>query len=148
MVSQLAGWEASDTLLLRLALAETELKLPAAKAHVQALKDRFAAARMRGDTTHRAEEVRYELQLAANPAAALAVAVANYKVQREPRDARALLEAAIATKDAAAAQPVRDWLQSSGFEDAHLRQLGAASSSPGGTQTLAPPASAKPERKP
>lgn len=127
VVKWLANWESSDSLLLRLALAETALKLAPAAVHVQALGDRFAAARARGDTTHRAEEARFELQLANNPAAALAVARANYQVQREPRDARVLLEAAIAAKDAAAAQPVRDWLQSSSFEDATLRRLGAAS---------------------
>lgn len=127
VVKWLAGWEASDGLLLRLALAETALKQPAAKAHVQALADRFAAAKVRGDTTHRAEEARYLLHLAGDPAAALSVAAANYKVQREPRDARVLLEASIATKDAGAAQPARDWLRASGFEDAHLRRLGSAS---------------------
>lgn len=139
VVKWLANWEASDGLLLRLALAETALKLPSAQAHVQALADRFAAARMRGDTTHLAEEARFELQLAGNAATALAAAAANYKVQREPRDARPLLEAAIAAKDAAAAQPVRDWLQSSGFEDAYLRQLAATSAQL--------PANAKPESK-
>jgi tetratricopeptide (TPR) repeat protein len=127
VVKWLANWESSDSLLLRLALAETALALPAAKAHVQALADRFAAARARGDTTHRAEEARFELHLAGNPAAAVAVAAANYRVQREPRDARALLEAAIAANDGAAAQPVRDWLRTSGFEDATLRRLGATS---------------------
>jgi len=127
VVKWLAGWEASDGLLLRLALAETALRQPAAKAHVQALADRFAAAKVRGDTTHRAEEARYLLHLAGDATTALAVAAANYQVQREPRDARVLLEAAIATKDAAAAQPVRDWLQASGFEGAHWRQLGSAS---------------------
>ena len=127
VVKWLAGWEASDGLLLRLALAETALEQPAAKAHVQALADRFAAAKLRGDTTHRAEEARYLLHLAGDPAAALAVAAANYRVQREPRDARVLLEAAIAARDAGAAQPARDWLRSSGFEDPHLRQLGLAS---------------------
>ena len=127
VVKWLAGWEASDGLLLRLALAETALKQPAAKAHVQALADRFAAAKVRGDTTHRAEEARYLMHLAGDPAAALTVAAANYRVQREPRDARVLLEASIATKDAGAAQPVRDWLRTSGFEDAHLRRLGSAS---------------------
>ena len=127
VVKWLANWEASDGLLLRLAMAETLLKLPAAKAHTQALADRFAAARMRSDTTHRAEEARFELQLRGNSAASLAVASANYQVQREPRDARALLEAAVAAGNIAAAQPVRDWLRTSGFEDAHLRQLGERS---------------------
>ncbi|MCY7387111.1 MAG: hypothetical protein LH481_03455 [Burkholderiales bacterium] len=141
VVKALANWEASDGLLLRLALAETVLKLPAAKAHVQALADRFAAAKVRGDTTHRAEEARFQLHLGGNAADALTIAAANYQVQREPRDARPLLEAAIAARNPAAAQPVRDWLKSSGFEDAHLRQLVEASA--------APPLSApKPEAKP
>jgi len=146
VVKWLAGWEASDGLLLRLALAETALKQPAANAHVQALADRFAAAKVRGDTTHRAEEARYHLHLAGNTAAALALASANYQVQREPRDARVLLEAAIAAKDAGAAQPVRDWLQASGFEDAHLRQLGLASAKvqPG----MPAPQPGKPEARP
>jgi tetratricopeptide (TPR) repeat protein len=158
VVKQLASWEASDGLLLRLALAETELKLPAAKAHVQALKDRFEAAKVRGDTTHRAEEARYLLQLANDPATSLAVAAANYLVQREPRDARPLLEAAIAAKDSVAAKPVRDWLQSSGFDDARMKQLGAASAKapnivkPVGPSPAVPakplPGAAKPEARP
>ncbi len=149
VVKQLGRWETSDGLLLRLALAETTLKLPAAEAHVKALHDRFAAAKVRGDTTHRAEEARYELHLAGNAAASVIVAAANYKVQREPRDARALLEAAIAARDAAAAQPVRDWLKSSGFEDAHLRKLGEASaqgvSSPATSSATSPAAQAVPK---
>ncbi len=146
VVKWLAGREASDGLLLRLALAETALKLPAARSHGQALADRFAAARARGDTTHRAEEARYLLHLAGDAPAALAVASANYWVQREPRDARVLLEAAIAAKDAAAARPVRDWLETSGFEDAPMRRLGALSAQ-AGPGAPAPP-SAKPQGKP
>ena len=146
VVKALSGREASDGLLLRLALAGTALELPAAKAHVQALADRFAAARARGDTTHRAEEARFQLHLAGNATAALAVAAANYREQREPRDARVLLEAAIAAKDAGAAQPVRDWLKSSGFEDARLRQLGAMSAQAGSVAS-APP-SGQPGTKP
>ena len=141
VVKALANWEASDGLLLRLALAETALKLPAAKAHVQALADRFAAAKVRGDTTHRAEEARFQLHLAGNATEALTIAAANYQVQREPRDARPLLEAAIAARNSAVAQPVRDWLKSSGFEDAHLRQLGEASAA-------LQPSTPKPEAKP
>jgi len=133
----LSSWEASDPLLLRLAEAETLLQAPAAKAHVQALDDRFAAAKLRGDTTHRAEEARFQLRLRKNPALALQLAAANYQVQKEPRDLRVLLEAALAAGDAAAAKPGRDWLQSTGFEDARIRTLAA--------QTLqVPPASKNP----
>ncbi len=123
VVKALEKWESSDGLLLRLALAETQLASPKAAAHTQALADRFAAARQRQDTTHRAEEARFLLYLKRDTAQALEIAAANYQIQREPRDARILLEAAVAARDARAAQPVRDWLQSSGFEDAHLRSL-------------------------
>lgn len=124
VLKELAGWEVSDGLLLRLAEAEAALKLPGAGRLAQFLEERFAAARQRGDTTHRAEEARYRLRLRGDAKEALRLAAENYAVQREPRDARILLEAAIAAQDAAAAQVVRDWLRSSGFEDARLRRLG------------------------
>jgi hypothetical protein len=123
VVAQLAAWESSDSLLLRLAEAEAALKRPGAARLAQLLEDRFAAARLRGDTTHRAEEARYRLRLRGETQQALRLAAENYAVQREPRDARILLEAAIAAKDAAAAQPVLDWLRTSGFQDARLQGL-------------------------
>jgi Tfp pilus assembly protein PilF len=127
VLKQLAGWEASDSLLLRLAEAEAALKLPGAARLAKMLDDRFAAARQRGDTTHRAEEARYQLRLRGDAMEALRLAAENYAVQREPRDARILLEASIAAGDAAAAKAARDWLASSGFEDARLRRMGQES---------------------
>jgi hypothetical protein len=127
VVRLLASWASADSLLLRLTEAEVQLKLPEAVRHKQVLTDRFAAARARGDTTHRAEEARFELRLRQDTATALRLAQENYAVQREPRDARVLLEAAIAAKDSASAQGVRDWMQRSGFEDARLRRLAQAS---------------------
>lgn len=127
VLKQLAGWEVSDGLLLRLAEAEASLKLPGAARLGKMLEDRFAAARQRGDTTHRAEEARYRLRLRGDAKEALRLAAENYRVQREPRDARILLEASIAAGDAAAAQVARDWLGSSGFEDARVRALGEKS---------------------
>ncbi len=123
VVKLLASWESSDGLLLRLAEAETLLKLPAAARHTQALADRFAAAGLRGDVTHRAEEARFELRLRGQAAKALALAQANYQVQREPRDARILLEAAVAARQPDSAQAALDWLRSSGFADPRLRSL-------------------------
>lgn len=129
VVQWLQAWEASDSLLLRLAEAEAALQLPAAARHRQMMADRFAAARARGDTTHRAEEARFELRLRQEAKTAVGLARDNYAVQREPRDARILLEAAIAAQDSASAQPARDWLSTSGFEDARMRRLGQASGS-------------------
>lgn len=127
VLKDLAGWEVSDGLLLRLAEAEAALQRPGAGRLAQLLEERFAAARLRGDTTHRAEEARYRLRLRGEPQQAVRLAAENYAVQREPRDARVLLEAAIAAGDAAAALPARDWLRRSGFEDARLRRLGQES---------------------
>ena len=122
----LAKWEASDPLLLRLAEAETLLGTSSAKAHVQSLEDRFVAANLRGDTTHRAEEARFQLRLRKNSTLAVQLAAANYQVQKEPRDLRVLLESALAAGDPAAAKPGRDWLLSTGFEDVRMRGLAAS----------------------
>ncbi|MCF8184998.1 MAG: hypothetical protein K9J43_08465, partial [Polynucleobacter sp.] len=124
VIEFLADWESSDTLLLRLAEAAALLKSADAERLSRMLDDRFAAARQRGDTTHRAEEARYYLHLRGDAPQALRLAAENYRVQREPRDARILLEAAIAAGDPVPAQAARDWLRSSGFEAERWRALG------------------------
>lgn len=122
-VALLREWTRSDVLLLRLTLAEQALAAPEFKAHAQALRERFAAAALRGDTLHRQEESRFQLRIERNPARALELAVANWAIQREPYDARILLEAAVAAKNPAAAQPVLDWLAKSRHEDPQLAAL-------------------------
>jgi hypothetical protein len=125
VVGLLKAWTRSDTLLLRLALAEKKLGMREAEAHVQALADRFAAAGLRGERLHMAEEARFLLDLKGNARAALAVAAENWKAQREPRDALVLLEAALAARDARPAEPAVKWLEGSGFESRRLRELAA-----------------------
>ncbi len=115
----------SDTLLLRLALAERDLGLPGAARHAQSLGERFAAAAARGERLHLAEEARYQLELHGDAKSALASAAENWKSQREPRDALVLLEAAHAVRDPTAAAPVLDWLARSGYEHERLRRLAA-----------------------
>lgn len=123
VIALLKNWEAVDGLLLRLTLAETQLQRPEAAAHLQALDDRFAAARARGDTTHQAEEARFHLALRKDADTALRIALSNFKVQREPRDARVVLEAALANSAPEAAGPVFQWLERSGFQDTHIAAL-------------------------
>ena len=53
------------------------------------------------------------------------LASANYALQREPADARVLLEAAVAAREPAAAEPALRWLAESGAESVVLRQLAA-----------------------
>jgi hypothetical protein len=113
----------TDGLLLRLALAEQALALPAFKNHTAELAARFSAGRERGTTVHVREEARFTLNLLRDARRALPLAQANWSIQREPADARILLECALAGKNRAAAQPVLDWLNRNQVEDFRLRQL-------------------------
>jgi tetratricopeptide (TPR) repeat protein len=113
-----------DGLLLRLTLAEQPLQLPTTSEHIETLKLRFAASRLRGDTSHQAEEARFVLQLLQQPAAALALAQSNWAVQRESRDARILLEAALADgRNQNAAQPIFDFINQNQLQDVRLQAL-------------------------
>jgi Tfp pilus assembly protein PilF len=123
VVEMLKAWRRSDTLLLRLALAEKTLGLRDAAADIQSLGERFAAAALRGERLHMAEEARYLLDLKGDARSALAVAAENWKAQREPRDAQIVLEAALAARDAAPAAAVLQWLEQSRFESPRLRAL-------------------------
>ena len=113
----------TDGLLLRLTLAEQALELPLSQNHTAELAARFAAGRERGTSVHIREEARFTLALLHDAGRALPLAQANWSVQREPADARILLECALADKNRAAARPVLDWLNSNHVEDFRLRQL-------------------------
>jgi len=114
----------ADSLLLRLALAERRLDDPAWQRHAEILEARFAAARQRGDDTHIASEARLRLDLRQQPAEALELARRNWaQGQREPQDARLLLEAALAASRPDAAGEVLDWLARVKLEDRRLAEL-------------------------
>lgn len=120
VIQLLLPMQASDPLLLRLALAYQQLAAPETQAISKKLEERFNATRFRGDSTHLAEEARFQLVLAKNPSSALKLAQANYAVQKEPRDAKILLEAAQAAKIPEGASAVKQWLKESGFEGFHI----------------------------
>lgn len=113
----------ADTLLLRLTLAEQALQLPTAQAHIVALAARFAASRMRGDTVHQGDEARFLLHLAHAPEQALKLAQANWGIQREPRDARIVLEAADALDCPEQIQPTLNFLAQAKLQDVRLQPL-------------------------
>jgi Tfp pilus assembly protein PilF len=115
----------SDLLLLRLALAAKALKDPALVAWQNDLTARFDAARLRGDSVHEKEESRFALGVLGQAERALALASRNYAVQREPADARILLEAALAARQPAAAAPALQWMASSRIESVALQSLAA-----------------------
>ncbi len=112
-----------DPLLLRLALAEQALGASTLEGHITDLRERFAASRQRGDTSHQREEARFALYLLKNPKEALRLAQANWAQQREPWDVRILLEAALAAGAPEAARPALDWLATSRLEDEQVQAL-------------------------
>jgi tetratricopeptide (TPR) repeat protein len=119
----LRGREANDTLLLRLAIAEKRAKTPFADTRADLLGARFDASRARGDVVHRREEARYWLEVRDDAERALELAKANWDVQKEPADARILLEAALAAKAKKDAQPVLAWLAATKLQDPAIARV-------------------------
>ena len=115
-----------DGLLLRRALASRQ------GPDLAELAARFDAGERRGDGVHLREQARFELALRGDAHRALAIARRNWEVQKETPDARILLEAALAARDAAAARPVLDWMRSARVEDVQLARLAAKFSDKGG----------------
>jgi tetratricopeptide (TPR) repeat protein len=128
-----AGALRDDNLLLRhtLALQRLVAAQPARNAGLQRdlvagiamLRERHAAARLRGDRTHLREEARLQLELLHDAAAALPLARENWAAQKEPADAELLLSAANAAGDRAARAEITTWLQVSGLHDARIAAL-------------------------
>jgi hypothetical protein len=123
VVALLPGEPRDDGLLLRLAIAELRLGLASAGSHRRLLRARFEAARRRGEALHLGEEARFRLELESEVREALRLARENFSVQREPRDARSLLEAALAAGEPAAAEPALTWLRATGLQDVSIAPL-------------------------
>lgn len=123
VVDLLQGETRADTLLLRLTLAEQRLQHKDYNQHVELIKDRIAAAKARGDTVHQGDESRFSLHVLKDAQTALELAISNWAVQKEPRDARIVLEAAVAAKQPDVAIPVLKFMEQTRLEDARLAPL-------------------------
>ena len=125
VLTLLADSARADVLLLRLALAAQAAGTRDATRWRDALAARFDAARQRGDTSHRKEESRVVLAVQGATARALQLAQQNFAEQREPADARILLEAALAARQPDAARPALDWMAANRVESVVLQGLAA-----------------------
>jgi predicted Zn-dependent protease len=114
-----------DNLLLRRAIAARITSSPDAFKVANELGQRFAAASARGDRVHLREEARYALIFKGEPEAALVLARENWRVQKEPLDARIALEAAVASKQPSAAHDVLAWLDANPLQGEKIAQLTA-----------------------
>lgn len=115
----------AETLVLRRAIALRRLGKPEAAALAARLRGEIDASAARGDDTHLRERARYFLDVAPDPAAAVAAARGNWNLQREAIDVRTLLEAAAAAHDPAAAAPALIWIDAGGIDDAVLTRARA-----------------------
>ncbi|TWT36818.1 Tetratricopeptide repeat protein [Posidoniimonas corsicana] len=115
----------SDTgVLLRAAIAADRLgRADAARDWSGQLESRFEEIRLRGGEPHGRYESRYALELQKQPKQALGLALANWQKQREVRDSRNVLEAALAADDPSAASPVLAFLRRYNTQDVDLQRL-------------------------
>ncbi len=126
VLTLLADWERSDILLLRLALAAKQGNDARAAGFAAQLRARFVEAAKRGDRLHEQEAARFELDIEQNPVLALALATANYSVQKEPRDAEILMRAALSPLNASnikQAKPALAWWRETGYQDPRIALL-------------------------
>lgn len=116
----LVGYESMEPMRLRIAIAQKMLGSPQLAASRAMLAAAFEVEQQRGDAVHRREQARFLLDVEGQPAAALAVAEANWSVQREPDDLLILLRAAKAAQRPAAASPALEFIALHRIEDTRL----------------------------
>jgi Tfp pilus assembly protein PilF len=119
-----AGRPNDDGLLLCAALAAQRLGREKDAVRWQAqMAARFEEVRQRGDLPLGRFEARSVLLLEKDPPRALALALANWRVQKEVHDTRTVLEAAIAANDPQSAHPVLQFLAENSARHAALEPL-------------------------
>ena len=94
------------------------------------MRARYAAGAARGETAHQREEARFALEIERNPTRALELALANWRVQKEPPDLRLLITCARAMRNDAALQIAREWIAQTRYEDKRLDFLQMMAASP------------------
>jgi len=120
-IAILHGTPASEPVLLRRALAAKQMGDQAqAEAALSAWQSAVNESRRIGSTLHLRELAQGQLDLLADSRAALATALDNWQVQREPVDARLLAAAAIAANDPGTVELVRAWRETLDIEDKGL----------------------------
>jgi len=123
VLALLAGQEAQDPLLLRLAIAGHRLGRAETARWTRAFDARLWAAERDGDNTHLRERAMYLLEVRDDAAGALESAARNWAVQREPADLRIYARAAQRAHARADAAAIARWLRATGYQDRTLCAL-------------------------
>ena len=128
VLSLLQGQESFEPLLLRIAIAQRQLREPALGISSARLRAAFAAELQRGETVHRREQARFLLEVENQPRQSLEAARENWAVQHEPDDVLVLLRAASAAGYPTAAAPALDFIRAQNQSDARVSALTAGAS--------------------
>jgi tetratricopeptide (TPR) repeat protein len=121
----LAGQESLEPLLLRIAIAQKQLRDPALDQSSARLRAAFAAELQRGEAVHRREQARFLLEVLDQPELSLEAALENWRVQHEPDDVLVLMRAARAAGNPGAAAPALDFVRSQGQSDVRIDAMTA-----------------------
>jgi tetratricopeptide (TPR) repeat protein len=116
----LRGQESFEPLLLRIAIAQRQLHDPRQAQSSARLQAAFAAELQRGEAVHHREQARFLLEVEDQPKRSLDVALENWTVQHEPDDVLALVYAARAAGNPAAAEPALDFMRTQGLRDVRI----------------------------
>jgi tetratricopeptide (TPR) repeat protein len=116
----LAGQESLEPLLLRIAIAQKQLRDPALNQSSARLRAAFAAELQRGEAVHRREQARFLLEVLDQPELSLAAALENWRVQHEPDDVLVLMRAAHAAGNPGAAAPALNFVRAQGQSDVRI----------------------------
>ena len=123
VVSLLQEFNTHEGLLLRRAIALQRLGQKQAAARVAHEFESLVSDDGRGEMHHLREWARFELDVRGQPKSALEFALMNWREQREPWDARLVLEAALAARAPSRALEVITWIRRVGLSDVRLNRI-------------------------
>jgi tetratricopeptide (TPR) repeat protein len=123
VLALLRGRESLEPLLLRIAIAQKQLRDPGLQDSRARLSAAFAAESQRGDGVHRREEARFLLEIQNDARAALKAAAVNWQVQREVEDVLVFLRAARAAGAPEAAAAAHEFVREHLTEDVRIAPL-------------------------
>jgi tetratricopeptide (TPR) repeat protein len=120
VISLTRDYVANDSLLLRLAIAAQRAKSPDAHHWSDEYAARLQAAERDRDPGHARERALYLLEITHDTRGALAAAVDNWKMQREPVDVRLYVRAAQLAGSTHDLELIKSWLAATRYEDETL----------------------------
>jgi tetratricopeptide (TPR) repeat protein len=113
----------TDALLMQTLLASRGLKAPEEAALAQQMAARLQSQALRQESLIERPKLIYQIAYGQDLAAGLALSIENWQQQKEPPDAVLFAQAALALNQARAAEPVVEWVQTTGYTEPQLAEI-------------------------